>query len=69
MFLLNSDAFCHLDLELVVINDFSSQLDGELVLGGCLKESGNVVGDAHQIDRRRAFVFEFHRCCQLLSTV
>ena len=63
MFLLNGNTWSHLDLELVIINDFASQLDGKLILVRCFKEAWNVVGNAHQINWRGTLVFEFH-CCR-----
>ena len=69
MFLLNGNAFSHLNLELVVVDDLAGQLNGELILSRCLKESWNIVGNTHQINWRGTLVFEFHGCRQLLSAV
>ena len=69
VFLLDGDAFGDFGLVLVVVDGFSVDLDGELFVGWRLKESGDVVGDAHEVDGRGTLVDKGHRGLNLLGTV
>ena len=67
--LLDGDALGNFGLVLVVIDGFSIDLDGQLVGRRRLKQTGNVVGDAHEIDGRRTLVDQGHRGLNLLRPV
>ena len=69
MFLLNGDAFREFNLELVIVDGFSVNLHRQLFWRRCLKETRNVVGDAHQVDGRRTLVDQGHGGLNLLRSV
>ena len=69
MFLLDGDAFREFQLVLVIVDGFSVDLDGQLLLGRGLKESWHIIGDAHEIDGGRALVDEGHGRLNLLRAV
>ena len=52
VFLLNGDAFRNLGLVLVVVDGLAVDLDGHLLGRGCFEETGDVVGNAHEVDGR-----------------
>ena len=69
MFLFDGDAFGEFSLVLIVIDGLSIDLDGHLLNIGCLEDTRNVVGDAHQVDRGGPFVDEGHGGLDFLRSV
>ncbi len=69
VFLLNGNSFSHFDFELVVINGFTIKFDGQLLLCRCVKQSRNIIRDAHQVDDRGTLVLEDHNRLDFLCTI
>ena len=69
VFLLKRSSFNHLNLELVVVEGFSIEFNGQLVGRRCLEQAGDIVGNAHEVDGSRPFVGQLHGGLHLLVSV